>query len=75
MRDPQDGMVTFQWRNPDPHAGDLYFWRLQETTGAGTPTAQASALVGPVAENATICIVVEIRREGSTTDPSTFCSI
>nr|WP_276509236.1 serine/threonine-protein kinase [Pseudoclavibacter chungangensis] len=60
----ETGEITFTWQNPDPRAGDVYFWWPTDGSGKATSTSETSAVVGPYTPGTTVCISIEIRRDG-----------
>lgn len=69
--------ATFSWSNPDPVAGDVFFW--WRTDGAATDTAPhettaESVTIDGIAPGMTVCIEIEIVRDGrSSPEPLAEC--
>ena len=58
------GKVTFTWRNPEPHDGDVYLWRLDEAGAEHEyQMVEEPRVVVGRAESGRTCIEVMIRRE------------
>lgn len=76
--------ATFTWTNPDPHDGDIYFWKQivsgsAQTTGApdqGTSTSEPRVNIEHVTDNQ-VCIEISIVRSDHrmSQEPATACAV
>ncbi len=67
--------VAFTWTNPDPQAGDLYFWRPKELdVEHDYQTVDVTRVTTPKAAEGKTCIQVILRRKsGKSADPVQEC--
>ncbi|MEP6843512.1 MAG: serine/threonine-protein kinase [Pseudolysinimonas sp.] len=66
--------VVFDWTDPKPKAGDVFYWARAETPADRQAARNPTATVTDVVPGSKVCINVEIGRSGATGDPLVICT-
>ncbi|WP_417234479.1 protein kinase domain-containing protein [Arthrobacter sp.] len=70
------GKVTFTWKNPEPRAGDAYYWAPVTATdqGENRKVDQTTVTTTAVKGEPTCIQVVLVRENGKASDASRYCA-